>query len=395
MSNPIRTEKIRKRIPNNKWIKRQLANLRISLLNRNTIPRDQVKKIKEDKSHLGDVVRRWEKNHPKQALKLEGEINAILAKNPDIKNTEDWEAYLIDLKYSYYAFGFLPFEYVCYGFKDKSPTERNAFVSDLERVDMIYRMNDFVDVGLFMDKGRTYDMFRDYYHRECVTIEKDSDFEAFKRFIDLHPVFVKKQAFESVGRSVALIDIASDPHSEEDIFKDLVKAGKHILEERIIQSPELSAFNNSSVNTVRCITVKTKQGVFISNTFLKAGRKGSFVDNGGAGGILIGIDTETGITATSGVDEFTRRYQKHPDNGLTLQGIQMPDWQQMKNMCIEMAHRVDTVRLIGWDLAHTTQYGWVVVEGNGGSQFVGPQSTFVLGIRNQIEMFMNQMDLYR
>lgn len=387
-------EKLRSSIPNISVLRRIITNQRINFLNRDLMPISMVETLEKNPDNLREYISKWEDNHSVLAQKFNSEIREIIKYNPSIKAHEDWENILLDCKFCKYAYGFLPYEYICYQLREKNIEERKSFVSDLERIKLIYQMNNILEVKLFMDKSKTYDMFKKYYRRECIAIEKKSDLKEFQEFVRKYPQFVKKLVFESVGNSVELIDTKYEECDVKSLFNHLISQGKHILEEKIVQSKRMSMFNATSVNTVRCITAKTREGVLIPFTFLKAGRKGSFVDNGGAGGVLVGIDENTGITNTNGVDEYAVRYDKHPDNGLFLKGVQLPDWNQMKSICREMASKIDSIQFIGWDMAHTDKEGWIVVEGNGGSQFIGPQCTSVYGIRERLDELMKHMTLF-
>lgn len=58
-----------------------------------------------------------------------------------------------------------------------------------------------------------------------------------------------------------------------------------------------------------------------------------------------------------------------------------------------MASIMPSVKMIGWDLAHTDE-GWVLIEANERSQIVGPQITMNIGVKKELERIMNDMDLY-
>ena len=163
-----------------------------------------------------------------------------------------------------------------------------------------------------------------------------------------------------------------------------------MLEEVVHQSSKLAALNHSSVNTVRCCTLMLKKGIIIPWTFMKVGRNGCFVDNGGAGGILVGIDCETGVFNTDGVDEYGHRFEKHPDTGITFKNYSLPEWSSMIALCKEMAAMVPKVPWIGWDMAHT-DHGWVIIEGNPLSEVIGPQSTMQKGIKDELERYIALM----
>ena len=393
MKNLAMREKLRNMIPDIQWAKAGVTRARIKKLYQYNMPESLVGDVESGRIGTAEAVQKWEANKPHNSGKFNRDLEHILAINPAAKDVQDWDEYLADMKFCFYAHGFLPYEFICYELHKQTPQARKAYIPDQERIEKVYRMNDIVAVNLFHDKARTYEAFGEYYHRECVSVEKESDYSRFKAFVEKHPVFVKKQVFESIGNSVELVDITQkDPKA---FFNTLIQAGKHILEEKIVQSPTLSALNASSVNTVRCMTFRTNHGVKIPLCFLKAGRSGSFVDNGGAGGIFIGLDAASGVVTTTGVDEVGRRYEKHPDTGIAFVGFQLPDWEQLLQVCSEMAQKPKNIGFVGWDLAHTEKYGWVVVEGNGGSQFVGPQTTSKQGVRRVVEAMMEDMTLIR
>lgn len=95
---------------------------------------------------------------------------------------------------------------------------------------------------------------------------------------------------------------------------DLIGNGPLILEEHIKQNNKLASLHSNSLNTIRMITyLDNENNVTIHYPFIKIGQKGSFVDNGGAGGIIALIDSNTGKIITLGKDEKNNSYLEHPD----------------------------------------------------------------------------------
>lgn len=78
----------------------------------------------------------------------------------------------------------------------------------------------------------------------------------------------------------------------------------------------MAALNESSCNTVRYLSFLNKSGFFAITPFLRTGRKGSVVDNAGAGGIFANVDVKTGVVYTNGIDELGNEYECHPDSGI-------------------------------------------------------------------------------
>ena len=355
------------------------------------LPESKVQLVEKDPGQMQTVLAGHIEQWKDKAAEIGNTIDAIFVRRPDL-TANGAEQLRQDMLFCYFAYGFTPHEYLCYGLDRKKPDERRTFVSDRESIWYAYRMNDFYAKGVFMDKMKTYFRFQPYFKREAVCVCGESDEREFQRFVSKHPVFVKKDVFESCGRGIELIDLTDRALGTDSFFRSLMNGGKYILEERVEQSNVMAALNRSSVNTVRCLTVNTRHGILTPWCFLKVGREGSFVDNGGAGGILVGIDVESGKLATAGIDELALRYEAHPDTGIEFVGYQLPDWEDMLSMCREMAAMEPKNKWIGWDLAHTDR-GWVVIEGNAMSEVIGPQATGQRGIRQELDRCMSDMDL--
>lgn len=388
MGNYVST--IKKQIKRNPVIKRYKTEQTLEKYVYSVLfPAELIEECNRNQEAKKQVIHAWEAAHPEKATDLGQRINLCISK-AGLPNSEQSK---LDMKYWFYAFGYTPNEYITYGFHSKSFDERRRFISDRESVCLGHHLNDIFELRLFMDKSQTYDRFRKYYKRDCITVEKDSDYSCFCDFVSANPVFVRKDVRESCGRSIELVDMNQTGMTCEAIFKELRKTPKNILEERIEQANTFALLNPSSVNTVRCFTLKTRYGVEIPWCFMKIGRNGSFVDNGGAGGLLVGIDPKRGIFNTAGRDEYGFCFEKHPDTGVVFQGFKLPEWEKMINICKEMAELEPSVPWIGWDMTYTDQ-GWIVVEGNSLSEVIGPQSTNQKGIRDAFDNYLKGVDLF-
>lgn len=185
----------------------------------------------------------------------------------------------------------------------------------------------------------------------------------------------------SFGNGAHVIKIANRAEAVA-AFDRLSKGGEWIVEERIIQSSEMSAWNESSVNTVRLPCFLSSNGTFHALApVLRVGRKGSVVDNAGGGGIIACIDERNGIITTNGQDEAGLEYLAHPDSNRKFKGWQIPKWKELLAFAEEI-HRncLSSHRYIGFDFA-LTDNGWVVIEGNWG-QFLN-QYVDHRGIKNE------------
>lgn len=380
--------------PNVSWMRKGVTRVAISYMRRFLLPDEMIESGEADE-HKKDLIvskmkRKWNRIYSNDDVR----IDIIFQTAPDYSHLSQTEKNRIrnDIHFCRFAYGFMPEEYVCYNLKSRTTSERKGFISETDHMVYCQMMNDPVDYYIFGDKMKTYQRFNDYYKRDAILVAGQEDYKKYKQFIDAHPVFVKKQVYESCGNSIELINLETTSKTIDELFESFLKESKVILEELVVQSEATSCFNKSSVNTVRCMTFNTNEGVITPYCFMKIGREGAFVDNGGAGGILVGIDENTGILNTYGYDEKRYIYSTHPDSGIEFIGHQLPEWNKMISMCKEMAYQVPSVRFIGWDLAYDKNKGWVVIEGNGQSQFIGPQTIWEKGIKDEVKRYMKEMN---
>ncbi len=340
----------------------------------------------EKKRFVEKYMAKW----PSLAMRFQKGIDTIISKHDGVVLRND--ELITEILFCCFAYGFEPDEFFSYNLKNRDSTERRSFMSDRDTMIMIFKMNDRSDISLFNDKAETFDFYKDYYGRNAIAIKKEEDFHVFESFIKGKEYVVKKAVHEAMGRSVELIDLKDWKGKEKSLFEKLLQQGKTLIEERVVQADCMKEYNSSSVNTVRFITFTTKDGIIVPYAFFKTGRNQSFVDNGGAGGIFIGIDVTTGVTSTDGYDEMGIRYIEHPNSHKPFKGFKMPEWERAIEMSKELSAKVPSIKFVGWDFAYTDE-GWIVIEGNGMSQLIGPQSTFQNGIKTEITSIMSQMNL--
>ena len=141
-----------------------------------------------------------------------------------------------------------------------------------------------------------------------------------------------------------------------------------IFESVVHQTEQFSAFNASSVNTVRFMTALYPDGsAKIIATFMKIGRAGRCVDNAGEGGnVDVCIDVETGEIRYAIQFDGWRHVKDidcHPDSGNPLNGVVIEDWESIKADVIRFQQAFPYCKVAGWDIAITDE-GPVVIEVN-------------------------------
>ena len=274
-----------------------------------------------------------------------------------------------------------------YYFFDCRNNDMSGFITESNRWQYYKRLNGSNGLKLFKDKIKTYEFFKDLYGRECKKIDCRVDFDDF---ISRHPRFVYKEMDGCAGRGVKLVDASGD---KDAVWQSLSELVPFVAEELIHQAESMAAFHHHSVNTIRLTTIRTgstkeNYKVNIFAPFAKFGQNGSFVDNGGSGGIFVGFD-ENGTIVTDGFDEMCHSYVSHPNSGIVFKGYQLPEFEKAVELATNAAMRVDDVRYIGWDLAYSVN-GWVIVEGNSCAQPIR-QGCDKIGRKRELDELMKQL----
>lgn len=115
---------------------------------------------------------------------------------------------------------------------------------DNELVARFKRMDDPEESKLLSNKYNTYLAFRPYYKREAMLVHADADAEAFAEFCTRHGTFFIKPLSQFGGHGVRRLSVGQDG-SVEEFFRILRSCGTVIVEEPILQAPEMARFHRS------------------------------------------------------------------------------------------------------------------------------------------------------
>lgn len=325
---------------------------------------------------------------------------AILERLNDVEydvenaNSEELEALIIDMEFMKQVFNYTYIEYFMFGFPERDLNQRAEYLTIFEKRFYAEKVCDPFDSDLLDSKWLTFNKLRDYYNRDAMLVDENTTFNEFKQFCDSKKKFIAKPLTELKGNGIELYDFTKDDApSYKKAFKELkAKDDNYILEELIKQDAGFGAFNPDSVNTVRIISILHDDNVDCKWTFIRVGRKGSFVDNAGSGGVFAAIDTKTGVVFTDASDENGKMYEAHPDTNVTFKGFQIPEWDKLIEKCKSIAKQLPKVAYIGWDFTYTEDKEWVLVEANIQPGCRAIQAVTKQGIRKEfLDMFSNML----
>lgn len=320
---------------------------------------------------------------------LEKEIGKQLANEPWL--TESVGGIKRDMIYSLHRFGASFDDYFIYKFYLLNTKGRESFNTLKMQYGYCEQVNGEGVRALFEDKGKCYEAFKSFYKRDVLVARGDVDVQIITKFIKQHETFIYKPLDGHSGQGICILTLKKEAEIRE--FIENHKQNNYVIEELIIQSPEIGILHPSSINTLRILTFKQKEGVNILGAALRIGVGGASVDNAGAGGIYGHVDVHEGVIDSVACDNANARWLRHPDSNVIIPGFVIPDWEAAKTMVREMAKVVEDAIVISWDLAYSTK-GWCMVEGNDVGDFHLYQVPYNTGfkevITKEIDVFFNK-----
>ena len=229
-----------------------------------------------------------------------------------------------DILACYVLYGIDPTEYFLYHFDKKDHDSRREFLSDRERMFGCVKMMSWKTFEELKEKDVFYHLASKFFNRDVCIIKSKANKKDFNAFVTKHPIFFGKPITGTLGVGADIYCI-SKYNNNEDAFEYFLTKGFWILEEIIKQDAEMASFNESSVNTIRIPSFITKKGEHvILNPTIRTGRKGSVVDNAGAGGItaMIDIKTEQCIACGDGFNDISML--KYAGLGVAMSNAKQP-----------------------------------------------------------------------
>ena len=154
--------------------------------------------------------------------------------------------------------------------------------------------------------------------------------------------------------------------NEKQFVSFLVKRDNWIIVECISQHEYANKIYDKTVNTIRLITLRdihTKK-IKIFFAVQRIGTKKTIpVDNGSIGGLVSKIDLETGELSEARCLHNLNVYKIHPDSKAPIEGVKIPNWQELKKEILELANKIPYMHFIAWDILLTIE-GICIIEAN-------------------------------
>lgn len=247
----------------------------------------------------------------------------------------------------------------------RAPYRYNRLIVTNGKTTFASRMlNSREDIPFCADKAKFAEHWAAWYGRNWRRITGDTPLteEDLKLLLNESGRIVLKPLNDYGGKGVEIIDAVQRFGSLEQCLSYLNQlSGDYIVEEYVNQTGMIREINPSSVNTIRAVTVRHRDGsIEVLNAYLRAGREGSVIDNISSGGTFFVIDLESGAYR-KGEDERGHYIYHVPGDGTKMK---IPGWDKVTGFCISAhQHAPEGLRYVGWDVC-VSEEGLYMIEGN-------------------------------
>ena len=253
-------------------------------------------------------------------------------------------------------------DYTVFGFAKVKGAKRDTFLTYNKNVALSSMANDPEYTPFFKDKLKFDEAFSEFIGREWLNLEKADESE-FAAFCKKHKTVFAKYPRSFGGQQIEKIE--TDENTDfSALYNTLKENGQVLIEEKIKQHPAMNALCPSSVNSIRIVTLRDKNGgVHYLYSLLRFGNGTKAVDNITSGGMYILLDENGKSASKAFCDKTGLFYDTHPMTGVDLLNFAVPMHNEAVALCKKGADVVPQVGYIGWDAA-ITENGPVLIEGN-------------------------------
>ncbi len=248
-------------------------------------------------------------------------------------------------------------EFFIYHFYEFSKEQQERVMLECDSKKIMRRFDvDRELFGILSNKALTNSHFPKCVRRHwCVNTKttRDEFVELFKDSTKL----IYKPIQGHMGFGVEAFEI--NEKNMDEVYHTISGYPEGMVEEFVKQHPDISKIADSSVNTIRIVTLSsndkpvTKDGKMfdIAYTSLRIGGGTSIVDNFHSGGMVAVIDKETGRIVTNATDQYGNVFTEHPVSKTKIKGLQIPYYKEALEMITEACTENKLEGYLGWDVA--------------------------------------------
>lgn len=281
-------------------------------------------------------------------------------------------------------YGNIEWHYFTYGFDVKNFRDQSTYMDD---GDFMWQTNTLNMVQADWDYTcmlRDKDLFSELltmwgYNtpRTIMVLGSEGDISIFvSKYLHRGGYFVKPISGECGKGTLKVIfadgrcTINNEKCATESVKERLIReitGTPYVVQNIVDQLPEVNAIYPHALNTLRITTYydKSAKRAYPFLAFYRCGANGGIADNWALGGILIGVDIQTGKLGKYGFFKHGvgTKTEKHPNTGFVFDNFQLPQYEECLQKALELHEHFRGIPIIGWDIA-LTKDGPMFIEGN-------------------------------
>lgn len=222
----------------------------------------------------------------------------------------------------------------------------NGFYSDKNIYDLLIDEDSCPEVVLKRVNGQYFDK-----NNVCVSKTK-----AFRILLSMKEDLIVKNSTSDDGKSVEKIIYSNNNFYLDNAKIDLITIekhwGKNILIQRVLKQHSLMAGpHKHSINTFRMVTLRWNNKINYLMTYARFGANGEVKDNGGEGGIVVGVSPD-GKFSDFGMGDDARIYKEHPTTKFKFADLNdVPNFDTYINFVKKLHRRILHHNYVSWDIA--------------------------------------------
>ena len=253
-------------------------------------------------------------------------------------------------------------DYRVFGFAtNRDKANRKTYMTMNHNARLSRAVNDRNAIDVFVDKSKFNKAFRAYIGRDFLILPESTPQQLADFCRGKASVFAKVTSSFG-GQGVEKLTL-SDSTDYPQLYQRLLSEGKNLVEDTLVQHPEMERLCPNSVNTLRMVTVLKDGVAHLVYALVRMGNGKSHTDNISSGGMYALLDQAGRISEKAFCDKTSGYYTSHPVSGVVFHDFVVPYFQEAKALFIQAAQVEPRVGYVGWDVA-ITPAGPVLVEGN-------------------------------
>lgn len=166
------------------------------------------------------------------------------------------------------------------------------------------------------------------------------------------------------------VDVDGCRRDERELIAELTERSRErsiLVQERLRNHPALAPLAPAALSTVRVLTLRGLDGVVrVVLAVCKIPTGAAPTDHMRLGGIAAPVDLATGRLGPAvgkAKKTFIAPCERHPDTGATIEGFQLPLWDEVMRLAVRVHEALARLVCVGWDVA-ILESGPVIIEGN-------------------------------